>query len=168
MCDGCEKFFSDRHGIIKAAAIKHSSRFVEYADLSQTIYLKMLEWKKRQEQPNEVSNNFLYTVASNAATDVYRKKKREFQPDTEKHKGIFEQVVDPKSESNPEIMTLVRELLEALPNEREKDAVFSWYHDEAIEDFALRQNVSLNHASVLRSRAIEKLRTRMERKKEVE
>ena len=168
MCEGCGRFFKNKHGIIKAAAMKHASRFVEYVDLAQIVYLKILEWKQGQDRPDEVANNFLYTIASNAATDVYRKRKREYQPDSNEHLYIFENVVNPNSESDPEVRTLVRELLEVLPDEREKDAVFSWYNDEAVEVFARRHNVSLNHASVLRSRAIEKLRACMAKVKEIQ
>ena len=76
MCEGCGRFFKNKHGIIKAAAMKHASRFVEYVDLAQIVYLKILEWKQGQDRPDEVANNFLYTIASNAATDAYRKRKR--------------------------------------------------------------------------------------------
>ena len=44
-----------------------------YVDLAQIVYLKILEWKQGH-RPDEVANNFLYTIASNAA-DAYRKRK---------------------------------------------------------------------------------------------
>ena len=74
------------------------------------------------------------------------------------HQKIYQTLIDPKSGSNPEAKLLIEEILAKVDDPRDKDAVFSWYTDEPIEAFANRHSVSKSGASVLRFRAIKRLR----------
>ena len=51
MCDGCQEFFKKHAGVVKAAALAHASAFVDYADLAQMVFVKVLEWKQKQIDP---------------------------------------------------------------------------------------------------------------------
>ena len=74
MCDGCQEFFKKHAGVVKAAALAHASAFVDYADLAQMVFVKVLEWKQKQIDPIEISPGFLYTIASNLAISEWRKR----------------------------------------------------------------------------------------------
>ncbi len=157
MCNGCGDIFKKYAGVIKAAAMTHSNAFVEYADLTQMIFVRLIEWKNKQNGPIDLKPGFFYTVASNLAISEYRKRKNESQLD-DSHQKIYQTLVDPKSDSNPEAKLLIEEILAKVDDPRDKDAVFSWYTDEPIEAFADRHSVSKSGASVLRFRAIQRLR----------
>ena len=156
MCKGCSAFFEMHSGVIKAAALAHTNAFVEYADLTQMLFLRLIEWKSRQTCPLEVTPGFFYTIASNLAISEYRKRRQEIQME-DHHQMIFEQRIDPSKESNPEIKALVDQILKKVDGARDRDAVFSWYTDEPIEEFASRHKLSKSNASVVRFRAVKKL-----------
>ena len=76
MCNGCGDIFKKYAGVIKAAAMTHSNAFVEYADLTQMIFVKLIEWKNKKKGPLDLTPGFFYTVASNLAISEYQKEKR--------------------------------------------------------------------------------------------
>ena len=156
MCDGCQEFFKKHAGVVKAAALAHASAFVDYADLAQMVFVKVLEWKQKQIDPIEISPGFLYTIASNLAISEWRKRKREAQLEPQ-HLDVYENRIDPDKETNPEIKILVDQIMSKIKDPRDKDAVFSWYTDEPLGAFASRHDLTKANASVVRFRAVKRL-----------
>ena len=111
MCDGCQDFFNKHAGVVKAAALAHATAYVDYNDLAQMIFLKVLEWKRKQVNPVEVSPGFFYTIASNLAVSEWRKRKKDKQLDPQ-HLEVLQLHIDPSKESNPELKLLIKQILE--------------------------------------------------------
>ena len=163
MCEGCGEFFKNKHGIIKAAAMKYASRFVEYVDLAQIVYLKILEWKQGQDRPVKWQITF-FTLLRRMLPLMF----------TESEKGNINRI---QTSIYIYLRMLLTQILKVIPRSgrlfenflkccrmREKKMLF--FLGIMMRQWRCllgRHNVSLNHASVLRSRAIEKLRARWRR-----
>ena len=64
MCDGCDAFFRDKKGVIRAAAVANVNRFTQVSDLISDIQYRVLPWKPRTDDYIGVSDGFLFDVYS--------------------------------------------------------------------------------------------------------
>ena len=108
MCDGCQEFFKKHAGVVKAAALAHASAFVDYADLAQMVFVKVLEWKQKQIDPIEISPGFLYTIASNLAISEWQ---RRGKLNWNRNTSMFMKTALILMKTNPEIKILVDQIM---------------------------------------------------------
>lgn len=160
MCDGCQTFFENKKGVIRAAAAAEANRFTEIDDLVSDIYLRVLQWKRRTDDYISVKNGLFYTIAKNLAIDCYRKEsKLELHHEAyeeDRHETIFSEQVSLEAENATRVRELVNRILEKIERAEDRDALFSFLADEPIPAIAERLGISNNAASVRRRRAIER------------
>jgi RNA polymerase sigma factor (sigma-70 family) len=167
MCDGCEPFFQRKKGVIRAAAVAESNRFIDVEDLISDIYFRVLQWKQRTDSYLDVSNGLFYTVAKNLAIDCYRrglrKESRQVPYEEEQHESILSSEVSLEAENAARVREIVEKIMNSIERPEDRDALFSFLSGEPIPKIAERLGITPNAASVRRRRAIERAASLVQR-----
>ena len=156
MCDGCNDFFRNKRGVIRAAAAAQASRFVLVDDLICDIYYRTLRWKRQTGDYMSASNAFFYTVAKNLAIDRTRQRSRQEQFDDERHEVLLTESVTLQNEEAERVREMIEIIMDNIERPEDRDALFSFLTGEPIPAIAERLGITSNAASVRRRRAIER------------
>ena len=157
MCDGCDAFFRDKKGVIRAAAVANVNRFTQVSDLISDIQYRVLKWKRRTDDYMRVSDGFFYTVAQNLAIDCKRQRSRQVQYDDDQHEARLTEQVGLETEAATRTRELLEKIMDEIESGDDRDALFSFLADEPIPAIAERLGISRNAASVRRQRAIKRV-----------
>jgi RNA polymerase sigma-70 factor (ECF subfamily) len=125
-------------------------------DLSQDVFLKAWENRKRFDAEKSSLKNWVYIIARNSIIDYYRTNKSDRKIVLEENKGDQNRTGNHEETVDNEI--IVKNLLKELPENDQELLILRYVNDLSIEEVAQVINKKYSATKVAVHRAIKKLR----------